>query len=146
MGNPLNMKIDRAISENSIDIVIVNYNSSIYLEKCIKSIKMSNDRYDIVFHVVDNQSSDGIDRVVDLFPDVNFVLNKKNKGFAAAVNQALRCGTSPYVMLINPDAQIVPGFFQPIMDYMKNTPDVGIVGPQIFNADGSINRYLKFNP
>ena len=140
------MKTDKTIYENSIDIVIVNYNSSLYLEKCIQSIKMSDDRYDIVFHVVDNHSSDGIDRVVGLFPDVNFVLNKKNKGFAAAVNQALQCGTSPYVMVINPDAQIVPGFFQPIVDYMKRTPDVGIIGPQILNTDGSIQGSARAFP
>jgi len=140
------LKSDKVNPNIGIDIVIVNYNSSAYLEKCLKSIKTSADDYGVVFHVVDNHSSDDINRVVDLFPDVQFILNKENRGFAAAVNQALGQGNSSYAVLINPDAHIVKDFFRPIINYMNHNPDVGIAGPLVLDSDGSVQGSARAFP
>jgi len=140
------MKSNKSIHRDSIDIIIVNYNSSSHLEKCIESIKASADSFPITFYVVDNHSSDDIHRVVTLYPEANFSLNKKNLGFAAAVNQALRQGSAPYVVLINPDAHVTPGFFESVVSYMNSNTDVGIVGPKILNSDGSVQGSARSFP
>jgi GT2 family glycosyltransferase len=43
-------------------------------------------------------------------PNVQIIANRENRGFAAAVNQGFACIAAPYVLLLNPDAEIVGGF------------------------------------
>ncbi len=90
----------------AVDVIIVNYNSTDYLLKCIESIYQTLNGRSANIFVEDNASTDGIDRINQLFPKVRVNRNRVNIGFGAAVNQALRKGKSPYVILINPDSKV----------------------------------------
>ena len=94
-----------------IDIIIVNYNSTDYLIKCLESIYDSIGNISVNIFVQDNNSKDDVDRITPFFPDVIITNNKNNIGFAAAVNQALKKSFSPYVVLLNPDTYIEKKIF-----------------------------------
>ena len=66
-----------------LSIIIVNWNSVDYLEKCIRSIndQTKDINYEII--VVDNASYDGCDKMLkNEFPNVRFIQSKDNIGFA----------------------------------------------------------------
>ena len=71
-----------------IDIVIVNYNSTDYLLNCLESVYSNLDGCSAKVWVVDNASSDGVDRIANRFPSAVLTRNEQNLGFAAGVNQA----------------------------------------------------------
>jgi len=129
-----------------LDIIIVNYNSTDYLLRCIKSIYGSLREFPAKVFVQDNASQDGVDRLKAEFPKVILSKNRYNMGFSRAINNALRQGDSPYIVLLNPDSYVMDGFFEPILRHMEENPDVGIVGPKILDHDGSVQGSARTFP
>ena len=129
-----------------VDVIIVNYNSTEHLIRCLRSIMETLGRVRVKIRVVDNASSDGAERVRNLFPDIDFIQNQHNVGFARAVNQALREATAEFVMLLNPDTIIESGFFDTCHDFMRKNPDVGVLGPRILNSDGTLQNSARSFP
>jgi len=129
-----------------LDIVIVNYNSTDRLLNCLSSIHRSLGNLSVKILVEDNASTDGVDRITKLFPEVQLTENTVNLGFAKAVNQSLRKGCSPYVILLNPDTLIVSDFFDPAIEFMEQHSDVGVLGPKILDPDGSVQGSARSFP
>ena len=121
-----------------IDIVIVNYKSTDYLLKCLKSVYDSIRDTPVRIFVHDNDSKNGVDRIPIAFPKVNLTKSLFNIGFGKAANKRIKQGTAPYVLLLNPDTILKEGFFESIPQYIENNPDIGIVGPKVLNVDGSL--------
>jgi GT2 family glycosyltransferase/glycosyltransferase involved in cell wall biosynthesis len=80
------------------------------------------------------------------FPQVIFSKNSYNMGFAKAINIVLKQSNSPYIALLNPDTYVMDDFFEPILSYMEEHPQVGIVGPKILNRDGSVQGSARVFP
>ncbi|HUU40660.1 MAG TPA: glycosyltransferase, partial [Desulfatiglandales bacterium] len=129
-----------------LDIIIVNYNSTDYLLRCLSSIYDSLQELPAKVFVQDNHSEDGVDRVKSEFPQVILSKNTYNMGFSKAINNALKKGSSPYIVLLNPDTYVTDGFFEPILRYMEEHPRAGIVGPKILDHDGSVQGSARTFP
>ncbi len=129
-----------------LDIIIVNYNSTDYLLRCLRSVYDSLRELPAKVFVQDNASEDGVDRVKSEFPQVILSKNRYNMGFARAINNALKQNNSPYIVILNPDTYVMDGFFEPILRYMEEHPHVGIVGPKILDHDGSIQGSARTFP
>ncbi len=74
------------------------------------------------------------------------ISNKKNKGFAAASNQAIIATDSRHVLLINSDCEVFKGSIERLMDYFERTPKAAVAGPKILNSDGSIQYSCRRFP
>ena len=62
---------------------------------------------EVEIFVVDNHSQDdSLDYLIPRFPEVRFIANTENVGFARANNQAIEQSTGKYVLLLNPDTVI----------------------------------------
>jgi N-acetylglucosaminyl-diphospho-decaprenol L-rhamnosyltransferase len=121
-----------------VSISVVSYNTHDLLADCLRSISAAtpNLTYEVI--VVDNASADGsADMVATEFPDVQLVRNSENRGFAAANNQALSRARGRYVLLLNSDARLRPGAVDELAGFLDGHLTVGVVGGQLFNADGS---------
>ncbi len=129
-----------------IDIIIVNYNSTDYLVGCLESVLRSLDGIPAKIHVQDNASSDGVENIKDKFPQVLLVQNKKNIGFAAAVNKAWVLGDNPFVVLLNPDTIVSENFFKTSLSFMKTHPSVGIMGPKVLEKGGRLQNSARSFP
>ncbi len=131
---------------NLLDIIIVNYNSTDYLLSCLSSIYDALQELPAKIFVQDNASEDDVDRVNEMFPKVLLSKNSYNMGFSKAANNALKQSTAPYVVLLNPDTHVTHGFFECVLRYMEENPDVGIIGPKILNRDGSVQGSARSFP
>ena len=123
-----------------LSIIIINYNSKAVLLNCLKSVIASafNKEYEVF--VIDNNSSESIIDFEALFPQIIFIYNQQNLGFAAANNIGIRKSSGQYVLLLNPDTIINKNSIAPMIDYLKKHEDVGVVGCKIFNEIGEIER------
>ena len=138
-----------------IRVVIVSYNTCNLLRRCLQSLLASTAR-PLQIWVVDNASTDGSpDMVRREFPAVQLCASSTNLGFAAANNVALRqilaqstqpCATEPArtdrgpVLLLNPDTEVLPAAIDGLADYLDTHPQVGAVGLQLLNPDGTQQR------
>lgn len=133
-------------SSNLLDIIIVNYNSTDHLLRCLGSIFAGLHGLPARILVQDNDSKDNVDRVSTMFPDVELSKNRRNMGFSRAVNQGLKKTAAPYVMILNPDTCLFEAFFAPLLDYMEKNPSVGFAGPRILDGDGSLQGSARAYP
>ena len=83
-----------------ISVVIVSYNVCQLLDECLASVERALEGIEGDIFVVDNDSSDGtVATLQPKHPQVHFVANKENVGFARANNQAIRQTDAEYVLL-----------------------------------------------
>jgi GT2 family glycosyltransferase len=129
-------------NKNEIDlsINIVNYNSKSVLTDCLRSVIDSQFVFKFEVIVIDNASSERIDDLRDKFCAVKFIFNKKNVGYAAANNVGIKNSVGRNILLLNPDTIVNKNSFQPMISYLDENSDAGLVGCKIFNKHGEIEH------
>jgi GT2 family glycosyltransferase len=130
-------------------VVIVSWNVRDLLAACLRSLFADAERAGLEAQVwvVDNASADGTPAMVaEAFPAVRLVASQENLGFAGGNNVALReisrlpSPTPEYVWLLNPDTEVQPGATGALIAALDADPQVGVVGPKLVYADGSLQH------
>ena len=103
-------------------IIILNYNGLSFMEPCFESLKEQTVR-DFKVLVVDNGSTDGS---VEWLKEhrVPSIFLKENTGFSGAVNTGIRAADTPYVLLLNNDTRVEPGFVAAMERAMDQSPKI----------------------
>lgn len=119
-----------------LDIAFVTYNSSKWLDNCIKSILDSTfDLKNVTLIFYDNNSNDDtIEKLNTIsnnhkskFNDIIIVEGKKNKGFGHGNNEAAKYGNSPYIFFLNVDTEINRDTLKKLEKEIQNSNDnIGI--------------------
>jgi hypothetical protein len=118
-----------------VTVIVVNWNGAAMLVDCLASLELQRMRPSRVV-VVDNGSSDDSVAVVrKRFPNVDIIALKRNEGFAAANNAALRTVTTPYVALINNDALAHRDWIGCCVEALERYPDAGMAASKMLFAD-----------
>ncbi len=133
----------------ALSVVIVNWNVRDLLRRCLLSLNLGAPTSDLGLEtiVVDNGSTDGSAQMVrDEFPVVRLITNAENRGFTAANNQGIAVAQGRYVMLLNPDTQVIGDALSTMLSFADAHPDVGVVGPQLLNPDGSVQSSRRRFP
>lgn len=130
-----------------VSICIVNWNVKDLLRACLDSIYKYTKDISFEVIVVDNDSGDGsIDMVRELFPQVRLMANEFNAGFTKANNQAIRLSKGKYIMLLNPDTELLDNSIQKMFHFMEQHGNCGAVGCKLLNSDGTLQRSCKTFP
>jgi len=113
-------------------LIVVAYNNLALTRLCIESILRHTEYHNYEIIVVDNNSSDGtqsyLRRLADEHSRVRILLNSENEGFARANNQGVAMSTGQYLVLLNNDTVVPPGWLSRLLRYLQD-PGVGMVGP-----------------
>lgn len=124
--------------EIKISVVIVNYNVKYFLEQCLLSVKAALSGLEAEVFVVDNDSTDdSLAYLRPKFPEVTFLENKENQGFAKANNQAIRLCKGEYILLLNPDTVVGEESFRTLCFFMDEHPEAGGVGVKMLDGHGA---------
>jgi GT2 family glycosyltransferase len=129
-----------------ISVIIVSWNASGYLEKCLESLSSGVARtYEVI--VVDNNSSDGsATMVMNKFPWVKLIQTGANLGFAKGNNIGIKNSRGEYLALINSDALALPGCLDALSRFLDDHPDVGMVGPRVMYGDRRLQSSCRRFP
>jgi GT2 family glycosyltransferase len=129
-----------------LDVIVVCWNDREKIATALDSVfALSEVRADPAFAEVivsDNGSSDGSrDFIAERYGGrVQIIENGANLGFAAACNRAFAVSSSPYVFLLNPDAELKDGALAEAVRFLDAHPRCAIAGSRIYNYDGSIQQ------
>ncbi len=127
-----------------LSICIVNWNVRDLLRQCLQSIYQHADGLNLEVIVVDNASHDGsADMVAQEFPQVILQRNATNDGFARGNNQAAKLSTGDYLFFLNNDTIVQPGALTQLVAFLRQHPDVGMVGPRLIGRDGQPQRSYR---
>jgi N-acetylglucosaminyl-diphospho-decaprenol L-rhamnosyltransferase len=130
-----------------ISIVIVSYNGREHLRRCLQSLAAHPPTVEREVIVVDNDSRDGsAPMVASEFPDVRLLRMPRNLGFAAGANRGAREAKGEAIVLLNPDSEVEADPFAPMLAYLREHDDAGIVAPRLLNPDGSLQLSCRSFP
>lgn len=115
-----------------ISILIVTWNSATTILECLASLPEGVETI-----VVDNGSSDQTVALIKRdFPAVRVIENSENTGFGAACNLGAKHAIGLDFLLLNPDAVLLPGSLERLIQTLDSQPDIGAVGPGIVDTSG----------
>jgi GT2 family glycosyltransferase/glycosyltransferase involved in cell wall biosynthesis len=110
-----------------VTVVVLNWNGLRLLPPCLDALARTTydtGRWEVV--VVDNASTDGsCEWVEGAHPWVRVRRNPANWGFGRGNNPAMRDAPGPYVVLLNSDTRVHPGWLQALVSAMEANPGAG---------------------
>lgn len=121
-----------------LSIVMTTLNSSGWLRRSLPNVRATLGRIAAELIVVDNGSRD--DSLVIArteWPEAIVLPQGANLGWVKTNNIGVRRARGRYVMLLNNDIEVLPGYFETLVAFMDSHPDAGICSGQILNPDGS---------
>jgi GT2 family glycosyltransferase len=122
-----------------LSILIVNWNSKDHLRRCLETVCSTCRDIPLQIIVVDGGSFDGCNEMLAAeFPEVEFVQSKENIGFGRSNNLGFEHVTSEALLLLNPDAELKPNAVRLLLEQLRSTPEMGIIGARLLNSDGSL--------
>jgi GT2 family glycosyltransferase len=114
------------MADPTVCVAIVTYNSSRYIERCLDAVFGQYAPLEVV--VADNASTDGTREILERFGNrIRLILNPRNEGFAEAQNQIIRSTSSEWVLTLNPDVLMRPGFIRKLVEAGERDPEAGAV-------------------
>jgi len=124
-----------------ISIIILNWNGWPDTLECLDSLsKITYSNYDVI--VIDNNSTnDSAEKIKNWIANkksainYNLIINSYNAGFAGGNNLGIECAVknkSDYILLLNNDTLVDPGFLEKLAKTGESDRSFGIIGPKIY--------------
>jgi N-acetylglucosaminyl-diphospho-decaprenol L-rhamnosyltransferase len=131
----------RGYAMADVAAVVVTWNALPWVERCLESVR------GLPTVVVDNGSTDGtVDLVRERFPDATLVA-QPNNGLAAGWNAGMRAAGDPrWFLFLNADAWVLEDAVERLLAFGDAHPEAAVVGPRLFNPDGSLQRSVRGFP
>src|SRR5579863_2922332 len=115
------------MTKDLVSVTLVTYNSGRFIKRCLESV-LEQKYPNLEVIVVDNASTDGTVDLLEQFQDTCRICpNPENVGFAAAQNQAIALSSGEWVLALNPDMLLLPGFIQALVEAGHLDQKIGTV-------------------
>lgn len=122
-----------------VTVISVNYNQAEVTCEMLGSLLASGwPNLEVI--VVDNASPKSAASIPERFPQVRFIQGLQNLGFAGGNNLAIKEATGDYLLLLNNDTIVPPGFIGPLIETFQRHTAAGIVSPKLlfYYSDGLV--------
>ncbi|AOB33985.1 hypothetical protein AKI39_23605 [Bordetella sp. H567] len=132
-----------------VSLVLVTYNKLELTDACLRSIEKNTHYKNFEVIVVDNNSRDAtpeyLKEWVTRGKNRQIILNADNRGFAAANNQGLKIARGHYLVLLNNDTYVTPGWLGTLVRHLERDTASGIVGPVTNNIGNEAKIDIAYN-
>lgn len=129
-------------NSKELSIIIVNYRSEQYLEKCIASIYSWSNPALFEIIVVNNDSKANLEGLAKKHYEIKLYDAEKNIGFGAGCNLGAKKAAGDILLFLNPDAQFLDDYAGKILDKFAKSPEkIGIIGPRLSTDEGKTQEW-----
>jgi GT2 family glycosyltransferase len=123
-----------------VSIITVNFNQLHHTLALLKSLQnVTYSEFEVI--VVDNASiKNPTLEIESQFPDVAVIASPMNLGFAGGNNLGIKAASGKYILFLNNDTEVDPGFLEPLVELFENNPEAGAASSKILyhNSDNII--------
>ena len=137
---PVYVPVALDLTDPRVSIVVPCYNKAELTLACLQSLQATTDPalYEVI--LVDNGSEDA---TVNLGraegPRLRVVRNEQNTGFGPACNQGAALARGEFILFLNNDTILLPGWLEPLVGAMDEDAELGAVQPKLLYPDGRLN-------
>lgn len=122
-----------------LSIIITHFRNPDLLKVCIDSVKKNAglENYEII--VSDSATEENTEMMMrEDYPNIKYLPSKENLGFSRLVNRGLREAKGKYILILNGDIIAKENSIGNLLEFIKNHPENGIVGPQLLNFNETL--------
>lgn len=124
-----------------LSIIVTNYKNPELLRECLNSIKKNCVLKDYEIIVADSETEEDTKLMMkENFSEIKFLSFESNVGFGYLVRSAYEKSSGKYVLVLNGDMIVKEGSIEKLLEYIKSHQEVGIVGPQLLNFNGTLQQ------
>ena len=123
-----------------VSVIIPTHGKVEYTLRCLASIAAYPPQAAIEVIVVDDATPDGSTECLAGIPGIRLIINPHNLGFIRACNAAARVALSEFLLFLNNDTHVLPGWLDAMLVPFHERPDIGAVGSKLLYPDGTLQE------
>jgi GT2 family glycosyltransferase len=128
-----------------LSVVVVNWNSGDHLARLLTSLApLATELHQIL--VVDNNSRDQSWKAAESDQAAELLRLERNSGFAAAANNAIERAQSRFILLLNPDIEIIPDSVRNLYNRIVEEESSAIVCGPLIGHNGQAQQQFQLRP
>lgn len=120
-----------------VSVIVTGYRSAPHLESCLRSVQADLSLPAQVL-VALNEPDSGLVSRLEAVPGIGLTVSPVNLGFGGAVNQAAATARGEFLVLLNDDAVVEPGWMDALVSAAEADPGAGAVGSKVLGPNGSL--------
>ncbi len=136
------------VPQPRVSVVVVTYNNLEHTQACLDSLNLYSNYANLEIIVVDNASADEtpayLKQWVASDTQRHIILNDDNRGFAAANNQGLALATGDYLVMLNNDTYVTPGWIATLVRHLRRNEELGMLGPVTNNIGNEARININY--
>jgi GT2 family glycosyltransferase len=125
------------VSSPQVSIVIPVFNKALYTYNCLLTVQACDPEINKEVIVINNASTDEtVDLLQQLQAGFKVIHNSTNQGFVQACRQGARVAAGEWIVFLNNDTQVTPGWLANMIKAMNTDPQIGITGSKLIYPSG----------
>ena len=134
-------KLNTASTTPDVSIIIPAYGQLQILLNCLDLLANQESRYPVEILVIDDASPTHARlEEISAVPWIRYLRQERNKGFVAACNLGAAAAAGKYLIFLNNDTRVLPGWLDELIGAFQLFPKAGLVGSKLVNDDGSLQE------
>lgn len=131
----------RMDSQPTASIIVPVYNNLLYTLTCIVSVLESAPQVSFEILVADDLSNDRTPEAINAIGGiVKHIRHRENLGFLGNCNAAAHKAAGDYIILLNNDTIVLPGWLDRLIEPMAADARIGFIGSKLLNGDGTLQE------
>ncbi len=133
-----------------VSTLVLNYRTPLQAVRCVQALRAQSiaDRMEIL--VIDNHSNDDSIAILRArlknIPNLRILESRKNEGYGQGNELGMRQARGRYILIVNPDNELMPDALEKMTKEMDEHPDIGILAPKLIHEDGSVRSSARALP
>jgi GT2 family glycosyltransferase len=125
------------MTPGSVSAVVVRWRGGDEVDRCLRSLlSHGGPRLESVMLVDSGSGDGGAERLAQSFPELRVLALAENRSFAWAANQGAALGTTEFLMLLNPDAELCSGALESLVAFLTGEPAAAGAVPLLEDPSG----------
>jgi GT2 family glycosyltransferase len=124
-----------------VSIIVPVFNKAAFTYECLKSIAESEtEGPDVEVIIVDDSSTDETQEMLKAIDGPRVLVNPENLGFLRSCNRGASVASGRYIVFLNNDTKVRPGWLDALIRVADRDPSVGIVGAKLVYPNGTLQE------
>lgn len=117
----------------SVDVIVPVYNALVDVKNCLRALASNSDGFIVNYYIINDKSNSETSMWLEDFcknrERFHLYKNEENLGYTKSINKGLKLSTSDYIVTLNSDTIVTPGWLSSMISCAEGSDDIGIVGP-----------------